>query len=215
MTRRHKIKYSKPPYRKKKTGKLVVVVTEGEKTEPEYFKKLKLLNSGVRNRKIKICNCKGGNVSQIVERMNNVVKDDELDKGDEKWIVVDDDERDDSTVKILLDWQKEAPKFNRLAASNPLFEYWLLLHFEDGNSVSSKKDCEVRLENCLKKELQNNKYKYKKVLPSKFITLKTVGDAIKRAIKKDLKSWDEWPEIRCTRVYKLVEIILKGKLNIK
>lgn len=200
----------------RKWGKLVIVVTEGEKTEPGYLNELRSLNSDAwnRNRTVLIYPGKGGNVSQLIEKMKNKISGIKLRPGDETWIVVDDDGRGAETIGKLIDWQNENPEFNKLGASNPLFEYWLLLHFEDGNAVINKKDCVKRLEQRLQSELQNRKFRYKKGFPSKFITLDRIKDAVKRAKEKDKIAFEKWPEIRSSRVYLLVESLLEVKLKI-
>ena len=202
-------KYKKPKSRRK-WKRLVIVVTEGEKTEPNYLKELRSLNSDSwnRNRTVLIYPGKGGNVSELIEKMKSKTSGKKLRPGDEIWIVVDDDERESVTIKKLLDWQKEEPAYNNLAASNPLFEFWLLLHFDDGKAPTNKRDCVSRLESCLKSELENKEFQYKKEFPREFITLNRIKDAVKRAKEKDKTIIEIWPEIGSTRVYILVESLL-------
>ena len=82
-----------------------------------------------------------------------------------------------------------------MAVSNPKFEYWLLLHFEDGNGVNIK-NCIQRLKAYLphfdKNHVEIDKLKDK------------IDDAIKRANMKD-KSHCKWPAQNGSTVYRLVE----------
>ena len=215
MTRREKNKYNKA----KSTNNLakqVIVVTEGSKTEPEYLKELKKFNLDGKSLKVRIFPGKGGNIKELIEKMKYIIATRfELKPGDEAWIVVDDDERDSKTISKLLDWQKTDPMLNKLAGSNPLFEYWLLLHFENGNAVIGKEDCVSRLVSHLKTELKDRKFRYKKEFPKKLITLDRIKDAFERAKERDKVAIDKWPELRNTRVYKLVETILGRKLDDK
>ena len=200
----------------KKWVKVVNVVTEGKKTEPNYFTELRKISADNKNLSVKIHPGRGGNVMELIKKAEHVMPfGSKLNPGDEIWVVVDDDERDKETIEQLLDWQKKDPKLNKLAGSNPLFEYWLLLHFENGNAVTGKKDCVTRLENWLKSELNNSEFRYKKGFPKQLITLTRIKDAIKRAKERDKVAIEKWPELRNTRVYMLVETILAGKLNSK
>ena len=53
-----------------------------------------------------------------------------LSKNDQAWLVIDKDCWSDEQLDKLLQWTKEK-KNHHLAVSNPNFEYWLLLHFEN------------------------------------------------------------------------------------
>ena len=147
----------------------MVVVTEGSKTEPNYLKELRELNLDDRNLKIKIIPGRGGNVSELIEKMEYIIATRfVLKPGDETWIVMDDDGRDSETISKLLNWQKKDSEFNKLAGSNPLFEYWLLLHFENGNAVISKEDCVSRLGSYLNTKSKGRKFRYKMEFPNPY-----------------------------------------------
>jgi hypothetical protein len=44
---------------------------------------------------------------------------------------------------IAVEGVKTEPQY--FALSNPKFEYWLLLHFNDGTGIASSRDCSDRL----------------------------------------------------------------------
>jgi len=44
----------------------------------------------------------------------------------------------------LHKWSTQKPNHG-FALSNPKFEYWLLLHFEDGIGVTSSRECSERI----------------------------------------------------------------------
>lgn len=97
-------------------------------------------------------------------------------------------------------------KFQRplgeLALSNPKFEYWLLLHFEDGDGIASPRDCSERL----KRRLPG----YEKGIDARKITRDRIDVAIRRARQRDNPPCADWPHVLGgTTVYRLVENILQ------
>ena len=58
------------------------------------------------------------------------LKSKKLRKGDEAWIVVDKDNWSDHDLAQLFKWALQSDSYG-FALSNPKFEFWLLLHFED------------------------------------------------------------------------------------
>ena len=209
---RSRFKGKKSP---KKLNKLIVVVTEGEKTEPNYFRDLKELDSIVPNCNVKIHKCKkGGSAKELLEKMEYAITKEELESDDQAWIVVDNDEKDKyqkSEIDQLLAWRMENKDIYRLAVSNPNFEFWLLLHFDCDHAVRGGNDCENRLQVQLRNKLKNDNFVYNKWFPTKFINDENVWKAVDFAKNRDKTSIDKWPLERCTRVYKLIEVILKRK----
>ncbi len=134
--------------------------------------------------------------------MRNHLAKIKLNKLDEAWVVIDMDRRDDKLLKPLWEWAQRQPNF-RFALSNPQFEYWLLLHFEDGKSNASKSDCA--------KSLKRHLPAYRKSLDLKKFTPERVERAIRHAKERDNPPCQDWPRDQgCTTVYRLVENILKG-----
>ena len=117
----------RPPRREPK--RRLLIVTEGEVTEPEYFKALQhhckalleIRSAGVPKTCVEMA------VNLLAKDAQNF-KDSKL-QFDEAWCVFDVDNHS-------LDEAKQQAKVNkiRLAVSNPNFELWLLLHFEEQNS---------------------------------------------------------------------------------
>ncbi len=190
MTRRR----FKPPPRNRRFKKLFVIATEGEKTEPTYFKSL---NTG---RSVVSVKCVKGNTASspgdVLKRMKKHINKKELIGGDEAWIVVDKDDWQDADLKTLLEWSQSQTNFG-LAVSNPCFEYWLLLHFEDGNKVANEKACMTRL----KKHMPH----YAKGALDITKLESGVADAVRRAESRDKPRTKKWPTAVGTTVYRLVE----------
>jgi len=85
--------------------------------------------------------------------------------------------------------------------SNPNFEYWLLLHFEDGNGISNGKECKERLRRHLPA--------YDKHIDKRKFTRFLVSKAIDRAKRKDIPPCENWPSSTGTTVYRLLENLLE------
>ena len=88
-----------------------------------------------------------------------------------------------------------------LALSNPKFEYWLLLHFEDGKGVTAGNCIEK-----LKKHVEN--YAKNKICISKFYEY--TQTAIQHAKAKDASNCSDWPRTNGSTVYRLVEQMISA-----
>jgi len=54
----------------------------------------------------------------------------------EAWLVIDKDDNNDEKLRKVYEWSQSKDNYG-LALSNPKFEYWLLLHFEEGKGVQN------------------------------------------------------------------------------
>ena len=184
-------------YGARRYRKLFIIAVEGEKTEPQYFNHIRSKSSTVC---IKCLNSKHkSSAQQVLRRMNTHLKENSLYEGDEAWLVVDKDSNTDDRLSELYDWSIKQNNFN-FALSNPKFEFWLLLHFEDGNGITSSRDCSERL----KRYLPN----YNKSIEAHKITHQQISDAVQRAQQRDCPPCKDWPRT-CggTTVYKLIKNI--------
>ena len=176
--------------------KMFVIAAEGGKTEPQYF-------ALFDDKTIIRVNClKGKNESSpqhVLKRMEDYLKKEPLRKSDEAWLVVDKDQWRDDQLVLLHDWAQSRNNYG-FALSNPKFEYWLLLHFEDGTGGSSSRDCSERL----RRHLPD----YDKGINAAKITLDRICDAIRRAKTRDTPPSEDWPRSTGTTVYKLINQIL-------
>lgn len=180
--------------------KMFVIAMEGTKTEPQYFAIFNNQQSVIR------LNClKGGNGSsptQVLKRMEDYLEQEELRSSDEAWLVVDKDQWTDEQLGQLHAWAQTSNNYN-FALSNPKFEYWLLLHFEDGNGIASSRDCSDRLKRHLPA--------YNKSVNVLEFTRNRIDEAIRRARLRDTPPCSDWPRaLGGTTVYKLVENILQN-----
>ncbi len=176
--------------------KLFIIVAEGKKTEPQYFG---LLNNRRSTTRV-TCLESGNSPAQLLERIREYLKDEGLKDSDEAWIALDKDHWPDKLLEQLHEWSVVADNYG-LALSNPMFEFWLLLHFEEGDGVSTRRKCMERLKVYIpnyNKEVKKNKF-----------PLDKIKEAVHRAKKLDNPLCPDWPRQAGTTVYRLVENILK------
>jgi hypothetical protein len=119
--------------------KTIVVFCEGEASEPDYINALKRLPNVRGNTAVNIeVATERGVPLTLVRRAVHRVADDEV---DECWCVFD------------VEWPRNHPNLNeamsladehgiRLAVSNPCFELWLILHFEDQTAFMNTDEAE-------------------------------------------------------------------------
>ena len=188
------------PIGERRYKKLFIIAAEGAKTEPQYF--------GAFNGEeavIHVKCLKGKHRSsppQVLKRMEERLHEEALSKSDEAWLVVDKDQWSDEQLAQLHAWSRKKVNYG-FALSNPKFEYWLLLHFEDGKGVASPQDCSNRLRDFLPD--------YDKGVDARKITRESVDAAIRRAKARDNPRCADWPRaIGSTTVYRLIENILRA-----
>lgn len=177
------------PYRK-----LFLIATEGAKTEPIYFG---IFNSPQTTIHVKLLPARKHDSSppQVLKRAKEFVKEKGVGKKDEVWLVMDRDQWTDEQLEgVFIGCRASA--FN-LAVSNPQFEYWLLLHFEDGSGVSGSRDCTQRLMRYLP-NFDKGHLEIQKVEPG-------IPDAIHHAEAKDTPPCEDWPKTNGSTVYRLVK----------
>ena len=179
--------------------KLFVIVTEGSETEPLYFSLFNSLQSVIHVD----CIRRGQTTSSplhMLRRIENYLDRYGLEPSDEAWLVVDRDQWDPYQLDQLHVWTQKHRSYG-LALSNPKFEYWLLLHFEDGTGIRSSQDCDDRL----KRYLPN----YNKKVHAHQFSLGLIDSAIHRARKRDFPPCADWPRsMGITTVYRLVERLI-------
>ncbi|MBU4486859.1 MAG: RloB family protein [Candidatus Delongbacteria bacterium] len=188
------------PLGTKRYKKMFIISTEGQLTEPEYFS---LFDNRVSIIKIKCLKAKKrSSPLQVLKRIEKYIKEENLIKTDEAWIVVDRDQWTDEQLSQLNRWSEKKGNYG-FALSNPKFEFRLLLHFDDAKGINTSNDCSTRL----KKYIPN----YDKGMSSIKISDEMIQDAIKRAKQKDTGSFANRFTTVGSTVYILVENILKGK----
>ena len=198
------------PLGERRYKKLFVIAVEGEKTEPLYFS---IFNDDSRVVHVRCLEGKTESAPpHVLQRMVRYLADKEADlkKTDEAWLVVDKDQWSEQQLLPLHQWvskrKRNGPE-RGFAVSNPSFEYWLLLHFEDGNDIADLRQCIHRLRHHLPES-------GKSIDPQGF-SEEMILKAVERARKRNNPPCTDWPRNPgCTTVYLLVEKILEaGKKN--
>jgi hypothetical protein len=168
--------------RQEKSRRWFLIVCEGEKTEPYYFKSFpvnpKLIRLDIQG--------KGRNTNSLVEKAIELKKGSESDETDRFWCVFD----RDKNPKNPNDAQNFNAAINnaknngiKVAYSKDAFELWYLLHFHYYNAAISRKDYQNMLTNLLG-------HKYEKNSETIYDELKNQQqDAIKNA-KRLLQEYD-------------------------
>lgn len=202
----------------KRSAKLIVIATEGRKTERIYFEAL-AENFDSTKVHVEVIEKLDDNSSPdvVLEQLNSFADEFNLDENDELWMVIDRDyqsweiEMIKSVAQIC-----HQKKGYYLAVSNPAFELWLLLHLVDCSVLTQKekedlfKNAKVTRKTYSKKMLSDllggfNEAKYD---ADSFVP--KVEEAIKNAIALDVNPRTRWPNYLATRVYKLVQNIISS-----
>ena len=122
----------------RRTKPVILIVTEGEKSEPKYFEHFRTRQNNVEVRVVP--NSKNGGKTDylnLIRKASRICKDDDLSpkSGDSVWIVADGDvnyqaadaikKKNAALTQARATAEKEAYS---LLISNPCFELWYLLH---------------------------------------------------------------------------------------
>ena len=204
----------------RKILKYFLIVCEGQKTEPHYFKGLKRqLSKGVlRQIEIDIRGI-GANTQSLVKKALEIKSEIEFDTTrpiDQVWVVFDRDSfKKQQFNQAVAFCEQKSPLINA-AWSNEAFELWYLLHFDDHRSALSRTQYQKKLESCFKNAGLTN-FRYAKNHENMFTLLDEYGsrsDAIRRckALNKDYSEKRNYADHNpCTQVHLLVEDLLKYK----
>ncbi|MFZ1978131.1 MAG: RloB family protein [Bacteroidota bacterium] len=169
----------KPKY--PSTGKAFLIVTEGEKTEPNYFKALRE-RLQLKATNVVLIHPKGTDpitlVKNAIELRSERKKESKKGSGvayDEVWIIFDLEKPHDARRKLAKEAKelKEA-KGIKFGDSDPCFEFWLLLHEEF--TTAQFVDCDAVIV-----RLKNHIPDYSKGWTPSSEYLKKLPDAIERA----------------------------------
>lgn len=185
-----------------------LIVCEGEKTEPNYFRALeKDLPKGTVELKIDGTGLNTmGLVNYTISQRDNSYR-----KYDRIWVVFDKDEFPDKNFNGAI--IKASSTNINCAWTNEAFELWFLLHFQFINTGMSREDYKAFLEREIKRKSGNDNYKYIKNDTNTFSILKTHGNqtqAIEWAKRLKQIYSDERHSTHnpCTCVHELIEELL-------
>jgi len=164
-----KNKKKKPP---KELVSYFLIVCEGEKTEPNYFKAFPKKVGKI----IYDVEFDGGGIStlKVVEKAVEL-RDISKQKYDRVWAVFDRDSFKASSFNSAI--LKAKANGIECAWSNEAFELWYLLHFHNRVTAMSRDEYKHAIEECVNEKLGKRKkqYKYQKNAPDMFALLNKIG----------------------------------------
>ena len=199
----------------KKSAKLIVIASEGVGTETIYFNAVKDCLCA-RNVHMKILERETTDSSPevVLSQLKQFEAEYSLEEDDELWMVID---RDRWTDKTLSDVAQKCHqnKYLFFAMSNPCFELWLLLHFEDINEMSevevealkANKRVSKRGDKWLKSRVRRCMGSYHETGYDTDLLMPYVKRARDRAEALDTEKKNRWPQTIGTRVYRLIDSI--------
>jgi hypothetical protein len=187
---------------------LFIIATEGAVTEPKYFHGLKERwhNPRVHIEVMKRDDASASSPRSVLGTLDWFARQFTLRDGDQLWLVIDRDSKSWKPKEMVEVARASQQKNYHLAVSNPCFELWLLLHFED---------VAVQDETRRNQVLENKRGFLKRELSRHFCSETAYVDqlipdtdrAITRARTLDIKPAERWPSGLGTRVYRLVQQI--------
>ena len=183
------------PVGQRRYRRIFVLATEGANTEPQYFKMFNNDSTSVRH--VRVLKHSGSDPISVLRSMDRYLENEELRNEDSAWLIVDTDQWTNDQLRGLHYWAGSDGRYG-LAVSNPMLEYRLLLHFEDGNGVGSSRECVTRL----RRHLAD----YDKNLQPRMLR-ERVPEAVSRAERRDSPPCTDWPRAAGTTVYRLVREI--------
>lgn len=175
--------------------KKVLIVCEGARTEPNYFKSFRVY---------KDCHIvgSGSNTLSVVKEAIRLKKENSY---SEAWCVFDRDSFPASRVKAALNLAEQ--NNIKCAFSNESFELWYVLHFEYLDTQITRADYCKKLTNLLgKKYEKNNASIYEEILDRQDQALKFAKKLEKKILPNGACPANSYPY---TTVYKIVERLNK------
>jgi hypothetical protein len=212
LVKRERTKEKKRSNETKEVNVFFLIVCEGEKTEPNYFKSFKKnVKSVVYNLDIK---GEGSNTKDLVRRTINA-RDRSSQKYDRAWVVFDKDSFPDANFNdaILLAENNDI----KAGWTNEAFELWYLLHFQNRITAMSREDYKKALESSINSEIAKQSkskkpklFVYKKNSEEMYAILEKYGNqsqAIKwaRELEKSHVCTNFAIHNPCTQIHLLVE----------
>lgn len=189
----------------------ILIVCEGENTEPSYFNQFRLSSATVKSVG------EGYNTISLVNRAIQLTNERQY---DQVWCVFDKDDFSENDFNNAIQIAK-ANNFG-IAYSNQSFEYWLILHFDDHQGAGMhRKDYNDKINELLKPfNVTYDGKGNKKVTESFFdlldgIDLKTNNKRIDLAIERAERNFNQFDhtnlakEESSTTVFRLAKELLK------
>ncbi len=192
---------------KKESYDRILIVTEGEKTEPNYFNEIIRLYK-LSSANVKVDGSCGPSPKTVVQYAIELAKEEERSKRipfDKIYCVIDKDAHPcyKEAHEIARDTKLKGELI--IISSVPSFEFWLLLHF-----IFTTKSYQQQKKNSTGKQVLSDLKKYipdyNKGMSDIFSQLEDkLPTAIKNAIAVNKKAAEYQTDMPTTKVYKLVQ----------
>jgi hypothetical protein len=182
---------------------LVVIASEDTHAVKQYFRRFRTRR--LEFRVLETLDCRSS-PRDVMLRIDKYLAEEVAVDGDQFWICIDSDHWTEANhinnlVKVLRECRQ---KKYRVAVSNPCFELWLLLHFDDFSADQTSCCCET-----VEKKLRSVVGSYRKdqvaALP---LSAASVHLAIERASRMD-RDQQVLPASPTTQVYQLLQLLLQ------
>lgn len=189
--------------------KYFLIVCEGEKTEPNYFKAIRnTLPPGVMQ--FVDIQGEGRNTINLIEEIIKI-RENEIQNGknyDQTWAVFDRDSFPEQNFNNAINKGEGLKNKINCAWTNEAFELWYLLHLEYVNAPMSREDYKPRIEKWLSQKIGIS-FKYLKNRPDMYGILNKFGNE-KQAIQWAEQLESNYIDLEfanhnpCTKVHKLL-----------
>jgi len=170
-----------------------LLLCEGKVTERDYFDALR--RTRALRAQVRIEHCPGGLPQMVEEARRRLLKSNAPDR---IWCVGDVDDFTLEKIRLAIERSAMVPEIS-LAISNPCFELWALLHFEDCQRFLTKEQA--------KKTLRKHLPTYEKFLPFERLA-PHFAQASERARALAARAGSEGQHNPSTGVHQLVESLL-------
>ena len=199
-------------------ARLIIIATEDTKATVAYFQTLvspAYYQSAKVHVEILTRDDTASSPARILRQLDEWRNEYQLAEEDELWLVIDVDQW--GARKLSQIAQECLQKTIRLAISNPAIELWFLLHLIDLNQadeatqqrlLANRKNRGRRSQ--LEQAIVDIVGSYNKAKLNSDHFLSHINLAIERAERLDRQPTDRWPQQLGTRVYLLVQSIIKS-----
>jgi len=196
------------PSRQRPLGRRILISCEGEKTEYGYFEDIRK-SLRMEPNKIIVLKPEASDplsiVTQALEERTYRQQEGEWAEEDMAWAVFDGDEHKANNIE---NWKQALQVAHEkgiyLAISNPSFEYWYLLHYQDQTSYLTRQQA-LGLFKTYVPKYEKSDVLYREQLQSR--TVEAISRAQQVARQAKLNSLDLYAN-PCTHIWELVGIIL-------
>ncbi len=120
-------------------GRMIIIATEGSVTEVSYFTQLNdaaILSSNKFQIKVIPPENNRSSPNHVLRSLTNFKKEYQIKADDELWMVIDRDRWNVKMISEIITQCKQ--KGIGLCISNPCFEIWLILHYQELTTVNSE-----------------------------------------------------------------------------